>query len=244
MIDWLRRAAVGPQADPVIELAGREVPVAIRRHPRARQMTLRLKHDGSAVAVTIPRWGRQEDALDFARSRTAWLEGQLARCPVPEPLAHGDTIMFRGQAVWIAWSQDHRRTPVLADSVLRCGGPEGHLSARVQRWLEREALALLTDDLAHYCGRAGLPAPELRLARARRRWGSCSSKGTVRINWRLVQAPDHVRRSVVAHEVAHLLHFDHSPQFHRCLADLFGDGLDEAEHWLKRHGRTLYALFG
>lgn len=244
MIDWLRRAPVDPAADPVIELAGREVPVAIRRHPRARQMTLRLAPDGSAVAVTIPRWGRREDALAFARSRTAWLEAQLADCRAPEPLAHGDTIMFRGQAVRIDWSATNRRTPLLAGDILRCGGPEGHLSARVQRWLEHEARALLTADLAHYCARAGLAAPELRLARARRRWGSCSSTGTVRINWRLVQAPDTVRRSVVAHEVAHLLHFDHSPRFHRCLAELFGDGLDHAEAWLRRHGRTLYALFG
>ena len=57
-------------------------------------------------------------------------------------------------------------------------------------------------------------------------------------------APDHVRRSVVAHEVAHLVHFDHSPAFHALLARLFEGTLAEADGWLKRDGRTLYAAFG
>lgn len=244
MIDWLRRAAVTPDADPVIEIDGRAVPVAIRRHPRARQMTLRIKPDGSAIAITIPRWGRQEEALAFARSRCDWLARQLASATVPQDLHDGDSVLFRGELLRIEWSSRSPRTPRLAGDRLQCGGPADHLTTRVQRWLEREALALLADDLAHYCALAGLAPPELRLARAQRRWGSCSSKGTVRINWRLVQAPDHVRRSVVAHEVAHLVHFDHSPQFHRCLSELFGEGLDDAELWLKQHGRTLYARFG
>ena len=86
--------------------------------------------------------------------------------------------------------------------------------------------------------------PALRLSRALRRWGSCSGKGCIRINWRLVQAPDHVRRSVVAHEVAHLVHFDHSPAFRALLAQLFEGDLAAADDWLRREGRGLYAAFG
>jgi predicted metal-dependent hydrolase len=118
----------------------------------------------------------------------------------------------------------------------------------VHRWLETEALRLLGEDLAHYCARAGVPAPQLRLSRAVRRWGSCSGSRDgaqcVRVNWRLVQAPDHVRRSVVAHEVAHLVHFDHSPAFRALLGELFEDDLKAADAWLKHHGRSLYAAFG
>ena len=90
--------------------------------------------------------------------------------------------------------------------------------------------------------------PELRLSRAQRRWGSCSGDGKtgrrIRINWRLVMAPDHVRRSVVAHEVAHLVHFDHSPAFHHLLSRLFEDEIARADAWLKTQGRSLYAAFG
>jgi len=66
----------------------------------------------------------------------------------------------------------------------------------------------------------------------------------LRLNWRLVQAPDHVRRSVVAHETAHRVHFDHSPAFHALLAELFGPELRDADRWLKAHGPELFAAFG
>jgi hypothetical protein len=244
MIDWLRRATIAPRADPVIELASATLPVEIRRHARARRMTMRLAPDGQAVRITLPRWGRTEDALSFAGSRRDWIEAQLEKHEPRRTIGPGDSISFRGHPITLYWAASNRRNPVLADDRLVCGGPPDHLAARAQRWLERQALALMTDDLAFYCDRAGLARPELRLARAQRRWGSCSSKGTVRINWRLVQAPDNVRRSVVAHEVAHLVHFDHSPRFHVLLAELFGEGLAEADDWLHRKGRTLYAAFG
>ena len=57
-------------------------------------------------------------------------------------------------------------------------------------------------------------------------------------------APDAVRRSVVAHEVAHLIHFDHSPRFHALLGELFEGDLPAANAWLKQHGRGLYQPFG
>jgi predicted metal-dependent hydrolase len=66
----------------------------------------------------------------------------------------------------------------------------------------------------------------------------------VRVNWRLVQAPDHVRRSVVAHEVAHLVHFDHSPAFRALVRRLFEGDLAAANAWLKRAGPGLYVAFG
>ena len=82
------------------------------------------------------------------------------------------------------------------------------------------------------------------LSAARRRWGSCARDGTIRINWRLVMAPAEVRRSVVAHEVAHLVQFDHSPAFHAALDALFEGDLRAANRWLKLHGRELYAPLG
>ena len=66
----------------------------------------------------------------------------------------------------------------------------------------------------------------------------------IRLNWRLIQAPDFVRRSVVAHEVTHLVHFDHSPAFHALLGDLYEDDIAVADRWLKQNGRSLYAHFG
>ena len=240
MIGWLRRDG----AAPTIDVAGRELPIALRRNPRARRLTLRLAPDGSEVRLTLPRWCPEAEALAFAHARTGWLAEQLARVPERRAPGPGATLFYRGCELAIDWREDAARTPRLMEDRIVLGGPSERVARRLQLWLEREAQRLLTGDLADYAERAGIPLPQLRLTRAQRRWGSCSTSGTIRINWRLVQAPDHVRRSVVAHEVAHCRHFDHSPAFHAELARLFEGNVAEADAWIKAHGRSLYASFG
>lgn len=237
---WLRRDA----PEPVVTIGDRALPVVIRRLERARRMTLRLAPDGSEVRISMPRWGRTAEALEFAEARRAWIAQQLARVPASEAPAHGTVLHFRGEALTISHRPTAPRKPRGHEGVVIVGGPADSLTARLRRWLQAEARTLLADDLAFYCARIERTAPKLALSNAQRRWGSCAPDGSIRINWRLVMAPDEVRRSVVAHEVAHLVHFDHSPAFHACLADLFEGDLAAANGWLKREGRGLYGLFG
>jgi hypothetical protein len=241
MIDWLRRS---PRETPMVELGERRLPIAIRRHASARRITLRLAPDGSEARVTLPTWGRTQDAVAFARSRADWLARQLDSYPCATPPVPGGTLAYRGETLTIFHAPTLPRSPVIVGRDIRLGGPVETIGARLQRWLETEARRLLAADLAEYCARAGVAPPGLALSRAQRRWGSCAASGAIRINWRLVMAPDAIRRSVVAHEVAHLVHFDHSPRFHTALRALFEGDIAEANRWLKRHGRSLYAPFG
>ncbi len=244
MIDWLRSASARTTLDPAIDLGGRPVPIVLKRLRNARRLTLRLAPDGSEVRITLPPWAEGREAIAFAHARAGWLAEQHAKLPrrtVPEP---GGEVRYRGQALRLAWEPRAPRQPRLEGDALCLGGPEVGLEARVKRWLEAEALRLAEADMRFYCAAAGLDPVPIGLTRAQRRWGSCSDRSRIRINWRLVQAPDFVRRSVVAHEVAHLVHFDHSPAFHALLGRLYEGDIGLADRWLKDHGRGLYASFG
>ncbi|EAQ29047.1 hypothetical protein NAP1_15648 [Erythrobacter sp. NAP1] len=240
MIDWLKRAPI----DPEIELGGETVPIILRRHATAKRLTLRLAPDGSEVRITLPRWARSAEAIAFAHTRRDWLAEQHARVPRRETPGPGGMLLYRGEPKAIAWQETAARRPVLDESTVRLGGPKAGLEGRLRRWLEREALALFEADMHDYTAAAALEPVPTALSRAQKRWGSCSDKSRIRINWRLVQAPDFVRRSVVAHEVAHLVHFDHSPAFHALLGDIYEGKINEADRWLKQNGRSLYAAFG
>ncbi len=254
MLDWLRRGGTrSPQCSdadalPIVNVGDHRLPLVIRRLPHARRMTLRLVStgggDSAQVRVSMPRWGHSSDALAFARARADWLAEQLSRLPARQTIVPGGTVPYRGERLEIGHDPAHPRRPRVGEGALRLGGPTEGLDARLRRWLQAEAKALLAQDLAHYAALVSRPVPKLALSSARARWGSCSSSGIVRINWRLVLAPDWVRRSVVAHEVAHLVHFDHSPDFHALLAHMFEGDVAEANRWLKRDGRGLYAWFG
>lgn len=240
MIDWLKRAAIEPD----IELNGQVVPIVLRRHRTAKRLTLRLAPDGRTVTITLPRWAQANEALAFAHARAEWLAEQHAKVPqrrAPEP---GGNVHYRGETLPLVWEATAPRSPVLDDGQLVLGGPSDNLAVRIRRWLEKEALKLCEADMRDYCHAAKLDAVPVALSRAQKRWGSCSDKSRIRINWRLVQAPDHVRRSVVAHEVAHLVHFDHSPAFHALLGEIYEGDIKRADHWLRQHGRSLYASFG
>lgn len=241
--DWLSpgRAA---QQEPCIALGDRTLPLIIRRLPRARRLTLRLAPDGSEVRVSAPRAARSAEVLAFAHAHVAWLEGQLAKVPQRLAIGAGSAVSYRGERLVVTHDPKAPRRPAVIEATLRLGGTEESVGPRLRRWLENEARRLMAEDLADYCARAGLAPPPLSLSNARRRWGSCSARGAIRMNWRLVMAPDAVRRSVVAHEVAHLVHFDHGERFHALLGELFEGDLAAANRWLKREGQGLYAAFG
>ncbi|MFZ9396647.1 MAG: M48 family metallopeptidase [Erythrobacter sp.] len=240
MIDWLRRTALEPE----IELDGQVLPIVLKRNARARRLTLRLAVDASAVQITLPQWAQGREAIAFAHARRDWLAAQLAKLPQRRPPEPGGSITYRGEPLRIEWHARAPRQPTLIDAAIMLGGPRDALEQRLLRWLEREALALFEADALHYCAAAGLSPVPVALTRAHRRWGSCSDRQRIRLNWRLVQAPDFVRRSVVAHEVTHLVHFDHSPAFHTLLGEIYEGEIAAADRWLKQHGRTLYASFG
>jgi predicted metal-dependent hydrolase len=237
--DWLKSNSA-----PSVTVGDRVLPVVVRRLRQARRFTLRLAPDGSEVRLSIPWAARSADALAFARGQTDWLAGQLARVPEGRPPGPGDTVPYRGADLLLAHRPGTPRRPRLTGAVLELGGQLESVPRRVRTWLESEARRLLAEDLADYCARVSMAPAPLALSNARRRWGSCSARGAVRINWRLVMASDAVRRSVVAHEVAHLVHFDHGPGFRALLTELYEGDLPAADRWLKRDGRTLYLPFG
>lgn len=245
MADWLDRlTGRKSEAPPVVSLAGREVPVVIRRLERARRMTLRLAPDGGEVRLSMPRWALSADAMAFVRGQQGWLEAQASALPARTPPGHGASLPYRGEPHAIVHAPSAPRKVVLEAATIRIGGPAETVAPRLRRWLEGQAREMLRADLAQYCALAGRTPPALALSNAQRRWGSCAASGTIRINWRLIMAPEAVRRSVVAHEVAHLVHFDHSPRFHALLAELFEGDIGAANRWLRGHGRSLYVPFG
>lgn len=241
MIDWLLR----PDTNALqVEIDGRLVPLNVIRRANARRMTMRVAPDGSEVRVTLPQWGRSAEALRFARTKADWIAAQLAAAPPTADFAAGASLMFCGEAYIVHHLPDRPRRVQLGEGTITVGGPADSLNPRLIRWLQAEARRVMTQDLTYYCLRAAQPVPKLALSSAQRRWGSCARDGTIRLNWRLIMAPSAVRRSVVAHEVAHLVHFDHSAAFHANLGELFEGDLRAANRWLKREGRGLYGPLG
>ncbi len=220
---------------------GRHVrPLIVVRSPRARQMRLVVSPADGSVRLTIPRRAGLGDAQRWAESKRGWVEAQLAALPDPQPIHPGMSVPFAGEALTLAWSANLPRKPRRAGSTLQAGGPHDTLAPRILRWLKSEAQTLLDSESRELADRLGVTLGRIGVGDPVSRWGSCSASGDLRFSWRLILAPDFVRRATVAHEVAHRIHMNHGPQFHALVATLLGADPGPARRWLRTHGARLH----
>ncbi|HKX90439.1 MAG TPA: YgjP-like metallopeptidase domain-containing protein, partial [Sphingopyxis sp.] len=152
----------------------------------------------------------------------------------------GASIPFRGVERRVEWTASAPRAIRLAEDMLSVGGPAETVGRRIERWLKAEALDLMERESRDIAGAAGLSVGRVGVGDPRSRWGSCTHDGDLRYSWRLVMAPDHVRRATVAHEVAHIRHMDHSAAFHALVDELHDGDVAAARGWLRREGRGLH----
>lgn len=205
-------------------------------------MRLSVDPRDGTVRLSLPRRASLRAAYAWAEEHRGWIEAQLDRVPPPAPLGPGATLGFGDETLRIEWRPEARRAVERASDALIVGGPGELVEARLLRWLKREALALLEAETRALAAQAGLSVGKIGIGDPRGRWGSCSSRADIRYSWRLVLAPSFVRRATVAHEVAHLKHMNHGPEFRRYEAELLGENPAPARAWLKAHGAALHRL--
>jgi predicted metal-dependent hydrolase len=237
LASWNITLSIG-RSEP-LSLPGLAWPVELRPHPRARAMRLRLDEARERLTLTYPRRMSRRAALEWAQRQGEWVETQLAGLQPGEPFHPDAEIPFEGRTVRLQWNAQLPRTPQLADDRLSCGGPEAAFGGRIERFLRDHAKARLDAEVADFAQRAGATVRSVAVGDATSRWGSCSASGAIRFNWRLILAPPHLLRWVVAHEVAHRRHMDHGPAFHALEAELYGGDVRAARAELRALGPRL-----
>lgn len=198
------------------------VPLLVQPLRSARRLRLRFDAARGLLKLTCPSNVSRRSALAWAAEQRAWIDEQLATVLPGNPYEPGSTIPLEGRDVRIVWDEALPRAPRLRGDTLQCGGPSEGLGRRIERFLKRHALDVLSRETAEIAGAAGLAPKAVAIGDADTRWGSCSSQGRIRYSWRLILAPPEARRYVVAHEIAHLRHLDHGPQFRALERQLYG----------------------
>lgn len=218
------------------------LPLAITRLKRARRLRLRVDHDRGLLRLSMPWRHSARAATDWAAGQRPWIERQLAAAPARLPLAPGSVVPVEGRPLTIQHDPAARRGVRSDGDMLLVGGPAESVPAAVERWLRALARDRLSAATAAIAAEAGVSVRSVSVGDAASRWGSCSSSGAIRYSWRLVLAPPGVLRFVVAHEVAHRLHMDHSPAFKTAEERLFGGPVAAARSELRRLGPSLRAV--
>ena len=208
---------------------------------RARKYILRVRPDGS-VRVTVPRGGSRAEAQRFLDQHARWLEAERARVRaayVTPVWTAGATMWLRGEPVTIRIEESAGR-PLARYGDRAIPIPAGVVDLRpyIQKDLRHLAREELGARLGQLAADLQLTFSSVTIRNQRSRWGSCSRKGRIALNFRLVQMPAFVSDYVLIHELMHLKQQNHSVRFWR-LVEAACPEFREAEGWLKAHGRGL-----
>jgi hypothetical protein len=221
-----------------------QVPMVLVRNQRARRYVLRLRNDGVA-RLTVPRGGSKSEAWKFAERNRPWLAQQLQKLAA-RPKARtewmvGTDILLRGVIVKIVAGTDSEPGLVeFGTETIRVNNGDADLRPALERQLWNLAAKEFPPRVFELAARHQLPAQRVTVRNQRSRWGSCSRRGTISLNWRLIQAPPSVRDYLIFHELAHLREMNHSPRFWREVERLCPD-YRTAEDWLRKNSSLLSA---
>ena len=214
-------------------------------NPRARRISIRIDaRAGEAVAVA-PSERRLPEAVSFARSRAGWIAERLEARVEGQPLEPGQTILLHGRPTRLEATGTTGAARLTVDAegpVIRSGGEDEAFARRVENLLKREARQALVARTEFHVHALGLKSAQVSIVDTRSRWGSCSPHNrSIRYSWRVVLAPPPVLDYLAAHEVAHLVHADHSPAYWSVVHRLVGDHRP-FRAWLREHGQALHAV--
>jgi predicted metal-dependent hydrolase len=217
-------------------VGGRLFPVDVARHARARRYVLRLTPDGR-LRLTVPRGASIAAGLRFAGGQQAWIAREWARhLQRVVEWQDGTPIWFRGARVALSIAGSDVS---FADQFVRVDPERGRLRTAIEQHLRRLATAEFPVRANVLASERRLPVVRVRVGNQTSRWGSCSSRGAVALNWRLIQMPPEVCDYVILHELAHRVQANHSAKFWREV-DALCPGWKSAERWLRTHGKELF----
>ncbi|BBD09153.1 M48 family metallopeptidase [Desulfovibrio ferrophilus] len=210
---------------------------SVRESSRAKRVTLRVS-PRSGVEVVVPKGFDRDRVPSIVADRKEWLHRQIQRLSEggwssEPPLMPGElNLQTLDRVLRIDIAHNPRKAPALTqsgpDSLLLTGDSSDQSACRkcILTWLKQQARLHLVPWLRELSEEIHLPFERARVRAQKSRWGSCSARGTISLNCKLLFLPRPLTRHVLLHELAHIKQLNHSAEFWALL------------HSLDHHGAT------
>ncbi len=207
---------------------------AIRRSAR-RKKTVAVMVDPSGDVLLVAPEQFSTSRLDaVVRRKAAWIVQRLRHLqshdppPPPREFVSGESVLYLGRHYRLkvhpnATGEVKLRGGWLHVPALAGAQQTAHVRAALVSWFRRHAAKRLPERVVTWRARAGVEMPRVVIADQQKRWGSCDRNGTIRLNWRIIQAPMRLVDYVVVHELVHLRHRGHGRDYWQALGKVMPD---------------------
>ena len=230
-------------------LDGHAISYTIKRSPRAKYVRLEVRPQ-TGLTIVIPKSYRLTQLPSLLNEKRQWILVKLAKyghlrlLSAGKEVDSGDTIPYLGRDLHVV----RRKNDGEADSirvegnrlVVSLKSTNARLNLVLEEWYRREAEKLIRKRTNELCARLGVTYGRLSIRGAKTRWGSCSQKGNLNFNWKLLMVPELVIDYVIIHELAHLKEMNHTKKFWNLVAQHCPQWRKH-RRWLKDHEAELSA---
>lgn len=218
---------------------GAAIALRVKKHPRARRISLRHDALRQEMILTLPRRASLEAGMRFAESKRGWMEKTLRNAQAAISFTEGAMIPLLGIEYKLCFTGTLRGLVTIKEGALYVPGASEHVTRRLTDWLKLRLRQEATRMVHAKAVELGKRIGRVSVREMRSRWGSCHSSGRMSFSWRLIFAPAFVLDYVASHEAAHLVHMHHGPRFWQIVEQLCPQWR-KAYAWLKENGQSLY----
>ncbi|MES2547357.1 MAG: SprT family zinc-dependent metalloprotease [Pseudomonadota bacterium] len=235
-------------ANQVLTLANGETISYLLEHRQRRTVGLKITADG--LVVHAPKRIFAFQLNQILQEKSGWILNKLQAREANQVdsinWVDGEHLLYLGQDIQLSIiNNPSNKALAFAANTLTMATPtpgnQALIHRKVVQWYQKQAALDFSRRLEILAAKLGVATPPLTLSNAKSRWGSCNSRGEVRLNWRLLQAPPHIINYVICHELAHLKQMNHSAKFWAVVESLFPD-YKQAEKALKALSPQLHRM--
>ena len=222
------------------------IPYAIRRSARRKKTVAVTVDPGGGVLLLAPEQFSTSRLDAVVLRRAGWIVQRMRGAesngvpPSPREFVSGESVMYLGRHYRLKVHPDEPGEAKLRGGWLHVPAPAGaeqrdQVRVALVSWLRRHAAERLPERVEMWRLKAGVAMPRMVISDQKRRWGSCDRSGTIRLNWRIIQAPMRLVDYVVVHELVHLRHRGHGRDYWQALGRIMPD-YERRREDLRRQG--------
>ena len=213
-------------------------PVVISRKNNIRRLSLKVCRITGKITINAPKFLAESEIYKFYSLNRSWIHNQINQCLVPKIVKEGLFIPVEGNLYEIVVKKSCSEIKFLGNNQICIPKNISNIGKEIQTFLIEYCKSVMIPIISKKSNLIRQKIKKISFKDTKSRWGSCSSTGSIMLNWRLIMVPPPVYNYVIIHELAHLVHMNHGPLFWKLVQEL-SPNYSKDKEWLKKNSREI-----
>ena len=225
----------------VLDYKNREIPIKVRKNKLSKSYKLTFDKKDLCGLVSIPKYVSFKSGYEFADENVNWIGNQLDEFLPIILIKDGTDINLLGKNKIIKFVQSKNNFIENSGNELIIFSNDENHSNVFKKWVKLKTVEHSKIFIKRFSENLKVNISKIKITDSYSYWGACNSKSEIIINWRLLFCPEKVLEYIIAHELCHLIEFNHSKKFWQ-LVDTITKQRKSAQAWLKKNNNYMHRI--